>query len=562
MDESLIGTHGRARLFFLDAVRANNFFKNEFTQRLVFQCCCLCLVCDALKHSRMLDAVERQMKSKSTMEFRKRRKKWVKIPSGNHESEIKIHRRRIGQLRRLVGKKWSAGHGNIFLLFVIIVICMLFSIYVLFRYLNGSDSKQYLKYISSNRVLHQKVPDITPSTSSTVEAILLPGRPRTIGYYFETAHSDQSMLTVRLDPNVLIQYHSHARKAMTKKEWRRQEDLMDSEDYKYGKPDKFENGDCLAQYEWQKSSFPTSNLLMEVDLTDLGLNANGEESLRLIANGYWRDVWKVVDPAGTPVVLKTIRYEHDYEERNYDRHRRDAVAMERLTSSPYVMDIYAFDGNSGLCEFGDGGSIEDQIWYIDDTSEDWTSSERLVIAHQLASGLADTHNVGNEGVPAIAHADMTTSQYVYVKESGIYKLNDFNRCRFLAIDKKTNEICPYHVGNNPGTFRSPEEYAYEPQTEKVDVYSLGNIFYGILTGEWPFHHESSEKKAQKRLIAGERPSIADKHRNSSDPFDQAMIKAIEMCWIQKPEERANARQVQKFIKEVLRQQGVSPNQRV
>ena len=69
----------------------------------------------------------------------------------------------------------------------------------------------------------------------------------------------------------------------------------------------------------------------------------------------------------------------------------------------------------------------------------------------MVSGLADFHNVEKEGVPAMAHADITPSQFVYVKETGTYKLNDFNRCRFIPINNKTNELCPYFVGNNPGT---------------------------------------------------------------------------------------------------------------
>jgi hypothetical protein len=84
---------------------------------------------------------------------------------------------------------------------------------------------------------------------------------------------------------------------------------------------------------------------------------------------------------------------------------------------------------------------------------------------------------------------------------------------------------------------------------------LGNIFYGIFTNEWPFHHEKVST-AQKRIIAGERPPIDEKYRNSTDPLDQAMIQAIEMCWVQDPEERASARQVQTFIGDVLAKQGV------
>jgi hypothetical protein len=74
------------------------------------------------------------------------------------------------------------------------------------------------------------------------------------------------------------------------------------------------------------------------------------------------------------------------------------------------------------------------------------------------------HNIDKEGEPTIAHTDISPLQYIRV--NGIYKLNDFNRARFIAWSKD-NTMCPYEVGNNGGKNRSPEEYNYEPQTEKV-----------------------------------------------------------------------------------------------
>ena len=145
---------------------------------------------------------------------------------------------------------------------------------------------------------------------------------------------------------------------------------------------------------------------------------------------------------------------HDYVPRNYDRHRRDAVAMEQLTSSYFVMDIYAACGNSGLFQFADGGSLEDSIRYSKHrrkNEEPWSAKERLVVAYQAASGIADVHNFAKEGVAAIAHTDITSQQFVYVEKAGLYKLNDFNRARFLSWNKATNELCTYEVGNNPGT---------------------------------------------------------------------------------------------------------------
>jgi hypothetical protein len=84
-------------------------------------------------------------------------------------------------------------------------------------------------------------------------------------------------------------------------------------------------------------------------------------------------------------------------------------------------------------------------------------------ATQTAIALAAVHNIDREGYPSIAHTDISPAQYV--KVGGVYKLNDFNRARFIAYNG--DEPCPFLVGSNPGKNRSPEEYSYHPLTEKV-----------------------------------------------------------------------------------------------
>ena len=417
-------------------------------------------------------------------------------------------------------------------------------------------------------------------------------KPRTVGYYFAVTDSDSYIGTEHLDPNRIFLYNDNTRirivrdEFMTKSEVRAQEALLDSRDYRHGEADTLQDmgEDCIAQYDWQEKSFPTCNHLMEIDMTNLipfpvvsdnnnnnnNNNNNKNEFFsahsfsKYLAAGYWRDVWSVKNSLRSEhndndngnddkksnnnnnvetFVLKSMRYTHDYVPRNYDRHRRDAVAMERLTSSAFVMEIYAACGNSGLFEYADGGSLEDSIYYNKhhrkkDNFKPWSSKERLVVAYQAISGIADLHNFAKEGVPSIAHTDIHSGQFVYVEETGLYKLNDFNRARFLPINKKTNEICKYEVGNNPGTvcvacvhtlyyivlycivlyceyrytligfclnleksclcyfygnclnfflflsfrrmyciqFRSPEEYQYVPQTEKI-----GEFFRAIIT---------------------------------------------------------------------------------
>ena len=69
----------------------------------------------------------------------------------------------------------------------------------------------------------------------------------------------------------------------------------------------------------------------------------------------------------------------------------------------------------------------------------------------------------------------------------------------------------------------------------------------MFTGKYPFEDESNPKKVPEKVMAGERPHIPSAYRESADPFDQALIKVIEMSWIQDPEKRATAREMQKFI---------------
>jgi hypothetical protein len=137
------------------------------------------------------------------------------------------------------------------------------------------------------------------------------------------------------------------RKLNVTQERKRQESL--------GKREPFETHQCKAQHAWQLQTHPTCNLLYEWDMI--------EDSVDLAAHGYWRDVWTAREEAtGELRILKTLRYNHSFTTVNYERHRRDAMAMERLTSSLYVVDIYAYCSNSGMFEYGNGGDMMDALW--------------------------------------------------------------------------------------------------------------------------------------------------------------------------------------------------------
>jgi serine/threonine protein kinase len=103
---------------------------------------------------------------------------------------------------------------------------------------------------------------------------------------------------------------------------------------------------------------------------------------------------------------------------------------------------------------------------------------------------------------------------------------------------------------NAWLFRSPEEYEYSLQTEKIDVYSMGNIFYSLLMNEDPFEKEydrGGSSRVQSIVKRGDRPILGRATTKSSDPIEKALIKAMSMCHVHDWRERANSKEVSDFL---------------
>ena len=364
----------------------------------------------------------------------------------------------------------------------------------------------------------------------------------------------------------------------------------DSEDYDASMAEPLNDEQCEAtpqQESWMVYAYSTCNFLHEFDMS----NDMRKQKTRLLGNGYWRDVWPVLDLEPSTlrhekkVVLKTIRYEHDYDERNFHRHVRDAIVSERLTFSPRVTSIHAFCGNSGFFDFAGHGSLTDRLeehWEaLYDAEHDREMGRRngrndhidkrlldkhakLNISYEIASALADLHDTdamidGNGKIisGSMVHADISTDQFIVI--DGVFRLNDFNRCRFMRRHRNTGikpeegdgKPCGFYVGNNPGLGRSPEEYAYGEETEKIDIYSLGNVIYTILTDEIPFEG-GDRKKLPKEIKKGARAEIPANILSSVDHVDVVLRTIIGQCWQQQPEDRPRARALADYLGKELK----------
>eukprot|EP00537_Pseudo-nitzschia_pungens_P010317 CAMPEP_0172389924 /NCGR_PEP_ID=MMETSP1061-20121228/6705_1 /TAXON_ID=37318 /ORGANISM="Pseudo-nitzschia pungens, Strain cf. pungens" /LENGTH=649 /DNA_ID=CAMNT_0013120179 /DNA_START=67 /DNA_END=2016 /DNA_ORIENTATION=- len=312
------------------------------------------------------------------------------------------------------------------------------------------------------------------------------------------------------------------------------------------------------------------------------------EQTRLVNHGAFRHVWMVRDADGfTKRAMKTLRSlkprEKKFDLRNHDRHRRDAMSFEQLQGSPLVVDLYASCSSTAIFDYADRGDLlgiferEGATSAGDDASSSPSSStgdtssgsgsgngsgisdlHLLEIAYNVSLSVHHAHHMDTRGRPTMAHTDIKVDQFIY--QDGYYKLSDFNRVRFLTWNNELDKQCGFTVGKNGGEYRAPEEYAYLEETEKVDVYSLGNVLYFLLVREevWQRKHH---KEIYNLVKGGQRPKIPDDIYNRDGVFERHMIRAMEHAWVHEPEQRATALQVANILKEgidlLLRSKGAT-----
>ena len=67
-----------------------------------------------------------------------------------------------------------------------------------------------------------------------------------------------------------------------------------------------------------------------------------------------------------------------------------------------------------------------------------------------------------------------------------------------------------------------------PLTEKLDVYSLGNAFYCLLTGEATAGELADIEGEQYRVIGNRSHEIPNCYRDA--PASNSLVRVIEACW--------------------------------
>lgn len=122
---------------------------------------------------------------------------------------------------------------------------------------------------------------------------------------------------------------------------------------------------CEPNRPWQTAHHETCNIMHELPLSGpywyIHPKWGPRDTMGILGHGYYRDVWWMGDPK--PLILKTLRYQHAITRETMTRSRIDALAMEMLTASSSIANVYSYCGSSGLFELAEGGDMGQEVYW-------------------------------------------------------------------------------------------------------------------------------------------------------------------------------------------------------
>jgi hypothetical protein len=211
---------------------------------------------------------------------------------------------------------------------------------------------------------------------------------------------------------------------------------------------------CFPMAPWQTLTFPTCNTIYEFDLlSGIILNVRKESDdewkfspkAQLVGKGGSRLVFRIFTEneygdVNYQLALKVPRFDREFEPISYENQRVDALASERLTSAPDIMDIYSFCGLSALNEVSSGLDVRQLVKNVNL----WHPLEIVEMILQASTSLARVHSIDYRGSvnATLVHNDLTHNNYM-VSNKGRLKLSDFNLSVLLRWNSTSNKSCGF-----------------------------------------------------------------------------------------------------------------------
>ena len=220
-----------------------------------------------------------------------------------------------------------------------------------------------------------------------------------------------------------------------------------------------------------------------------GMVGNRYVIRRSIGEGGMADVYLAQDTIlRREVAIKVLRGELNEDPVNLQRFQREANAITNL-SHPNIVEVYdvgeADKKNYIVMEYVPGKTLKQLIKQRGALNP----TEAINIMKQLVSATAHAHH--ND----IIHRDIK-SQNVLIKDDGTVKLSDFG---IASTGDSSQQLTQTDTVMGSVHYLAPELARGKAATAQSDIYSLGIVFFEMLTGDVPFHGDTAIQIALKHM---------------------------------------------------------------
>jgi CHASE2 domain-containing sensor protein/predicted Ser/Thr protein kinase len=275
--------------------------------------------------------------------------------------------------------------------------------------------------------------------------------------------------------------------------------------------------------------------------TDLGIKptVGRYEILSELGQGAMGIVYKARDPKiNRMVAIKTIRFSDEFEETKIkeikERFFREAEIAGKL-SHPSIVAIYDvgedYDLTYMAMELLEGESLQKFCR----KGSLLPLRKLLFVVAEAAFALDYAHSQG------VIHRDVKPANIMLLKD-GKVKVTDFGIAKAVSSSQTKSGI----VLGTPN-YMSPEQINGQDLDGRSDIFSLGVVFFELLTGQLPFHGKNLTNLFYQ-ITQGKHPSPRQVNPKIPKPVEQMVDKALS----KEPTQRfQTSREFAKYLKAMI-----------
>ena len=237
------------------------------------------------------------------------------------------------------------------------------------------------------------------------------------------------------------------------------------------------------------------------------------EIIRSIGEGGMANVYLGYDTIlDRNVAIKVLRGDLSSDEKFVRRFQREALSASSL-AHPNIVEMYDVGEDNGIyyivMEYVEGKTLKQLL----KKRGSLTLSEAIDIMLQLTDGMAHAHD------SYIIHRDLKP-QNIMIKDDGQIKITDFG----IAMALNATQLTQTNSVMGSVHYLPPEQASGKGSTIKSDIYSMGIIFYELLTGRLPFKGDNAVEIALKHMREP-LPSVREDNPAIPQSIENIILKA-------------------------------------